>query len=233
MVSRMRIVVVGANRGIGLEFVRQYLARGERVEATARNPAGAEALAALATRHPSLLRLHACDVSDERSVAAFTRGLEPGGVDLLINNAGVMGAWESLEGLDLADVLATFSTNALGPIRVTRALLPKLREGKGRKVAHLSSKMGSISDNSSGGAYAYRMSKAALNMASKTMAVDLRGEGILSVVLSPGWVKTDMGGANAPTDVKDSVAGMVKVLDSLGPADSGRFLGFKGEEIEW
>ena len=120
-------------------------------------------------------------------------------VDVVINNTGVSGRRAGLGDLDLEDVMRTFNTNALGAVRVTRAFLPHLRRGAGKRVAHISSGMGSISDNTSGGAYGYRMSKAALNMASKSMSIDLRGEGIISVVLNPGWVQTDMGGASAPT----------------------------------
>ena len=153
----MRIVITGANRGIGLEFCRQYLDRGETVDATARRPDEAKALHALAASAGARLRIHACDVQDDASVKAFAKALPAGGVDLLINNAGVMGKMSSLEELDLDDARNTFDVNALGPIRVTRALLPFLRQGQGAKVAHVTSKMGAISDNTSGGAYGYRM----------------------------------------------------------------------------
>jgi NAD(P)-dependent dehydrogenase (short-subunit alcohol dehydrogenase family) len=129
--------------------------------------------------------------------------------------------------------LATFQVNALGPLLLTRALLPRLREAKGAKVASLGSGLGSIADNTSGGVYGYRMSKAALSMATRSLAQDLRGDGILAVVLSPGWVQTDMGGPEAPLTVTESAAGLISVLDGLVPAQSGGFFDYRGERLAW
>jgi NAD(P)-dependent dehydrogenase (short-subunit alcohol dehydrogenase family) len=229
----MRIVITGCSRGIGLELVRQYSARGERVEAGARSPAQAGALVELSRRNADLVAVHPVDVADPRSVAAFAAGLAAGPVDLLINNAGVSGKWQGFEDLDWEDLLHTFSVNALGALRVTRALLPRLRQSQVRKVVHISSRMGSIDDNTSGGAYAYRMSKAALNMASRSLAADLKSEHFASVVLHPGWVKTDMGGAEAPLAVEGAVASLVRTIDGLTPEDSGKFLSFDAHEIPW
>jgi NAD(P)-dependent dehydrogenase (short-subunit alcohol dehydrogenase family) len=228
----MRIVITGANRGIGLELCRQYLARGETVEATARDPERAEALWSLEQEAKGRLRLHACDVGEDRSVRRFAEALAAGPVDLLINNAGVMGKMQSLEELDLQDVTRTFNVNALGPIRVTRALFPRLREARGR-VVHVTSKMGSVTDNTSGGAYGYRMSKAALNMASRSMALDFADAGLTFVVVNPGWVKTDMGGSHAPTPVEESVGNLIRLFDRLTPEDSGRFFNHTGEEVPY
>ena len=193
----MKAVVTGANRGIGLELVRQLLARGASVDAGVRNPKDARDLAHLGKTPATAasLRIHALDVGDDESVRAFATALSERPVDLLINNAGVMGKMQRLEDLDLDDMLNSYRINALGAVCVTRALLPNLRKGEGRKVVHVSTGMASIADNTSGGAYGYRMSKAALNIASKSMAVNLRGERIISVVMNPGWVQTDMGGA--------------------------------------
>jgi NAD(P)-dependent dehydrogenase (short-subunit alcohol dehydrogenase family) len=123
--------------------------------------------------------------------------------------------------------------NALGALRVTLALLPRLREARGAKVASLSSGLGSIGDNTSGGGYGYRMSKAALNMAMRSLAQDLRAEGLIAVALSPGWVQTDMGGESAPTQVSESAAGLLRVLDGLTLQESGSFLDFRGERLPW
>ncbi len=229
----MNIVVTGANRGIGLEFVRQYLARGESVVAAAREPAKAEALRSLEKEHEGRLRVLACDVGDDASVAAFARALGDVAVDVLVNNAGARDEWSSLEAMSTDEALRVYSINALGPVRVTRALLPNLLKSGVRKVAHLSSGMGSISDNTSGGAYAYRMSKAALNMASRSMAVDLRDRDVVSVVFNPGWVKTDMGGSSAPVAVEDSVRALIGRIDGLTLADSGTFLDWKGKSYGW
>ena len=232
-VGAMNIVVTGANRGIGLEFVKQYLARGESVVAAVREPQAAEALRALAGASPERLRVLACDVGDDASVADFARALGDAAVDVLINNAGVGGGWTALDAVDTADALRVYSINALGPLRVTRALLPNLLKAGTRKVAHISSGMGSIGDNNSGGAYAYRMSKAALNMASRSMAVDLRDREVTSVVFNPGWVQTDMGGSGAPLAVGDSVRALIARIDGLTLADSGKFLDWKGPTYEW
>lgn len=223
----MHVVVAGASRGIGLEFVRQLLQRGDTVTAGCRAPSASEGLAALSSER---LRVLALDVTEDASVEAFASALGSAPVDVLINNAGVSGGWESLSGVRTEEALRTFNTNALGPLRVTRALLPQLRAGKRKVLAHLSSGMGSIGDNSSGGAYAYRMSKAALNMASRNLAVELGKEGFVSVVLNPGWVQTDMGGKGAPVDVRDSVRGMLARLDALTPAQNGAFLDWRKDE---
>ncbi|QRN99173.1 SDR family oxidoreductase [Archangium violaceum] len=228
----MKIVITGANRGIGLELVRQYLARGDSVHAGVRTPEQAPELTALVEPSGGRLRINPCDVALETSVRAFAASVtEP--VDLLINNAGMRNRPDGLEELDLDGAARTFQVNALGPLRVTHALLPMLRRSRGAKIANMSSGLGSIDDNTSGGAYGYRMSKAALNMASRSLAQDLRDEGIIAVVLSPGWVRTDMGGEDAPTPVSESVAGLLGLIDRLTLQDSGSFFGFRGERIAW
>ncbi len=229
----MRIVITGASRGIGRELTRRYLERGDHVDAAVRNPASAGELAALGERAGGRLRIFACDVASDTSVRAFAAALGDVTVDVLVNNAGVMGKWQALTDLDYVDMAQTFDTNALGPLRVTAALLPHLRRGSVRKVVNMSSRMGSIGDNTSGGAYAYRMSKAALNMACKSMSLDLGSEGFTAVVLHPDWVKTDMGGPDAPTSVEEAVAGIVTLVDRLGPADTGGFFHYRGETIPW
>jgi NAD(P)-dependent dehydrogenase (short-subunit alcohol dehydrogenase family) len=228
----MRIVITGANRGIGLELVRQYLSRGESVEATARSPRKASELQALQAQGGERLRIHPCEVTDPASVAHLAEALAPGGVDLLINNAGVGGGRGPLEQLDLGQVVRIYEVNAVGPLRVTAALLPLLRKARGR-VVHVTSRMGSIADNTSGDAYGYRMSKAALNMACKSMALDLAADGIATLVVNPGWVQTDMGGPQAPTKVEESAANLIRLIDTLGPERSGRFFNHTGEEIPW
>lgn len=229
----MRIAITGANRGIGLELVRQCLARGDEVVAAVRDVAGATALKALEADAGGRLLVLPCDVSDDASVRAFAARV-PAPVDCLINNAGVGGGWAGVEQLSFQKMLEVYSINALGPLRVTVALLPQLRASGVKKVLHLTSGLGSIGDNTSGGSYAYRMSKAALNMASRSLAVDLRGEGILSAVINPGWVRTDMGGANAPTPVEESAAGILARLDALAPEQSGAYLDYReGKTWPW
>lgn len=231
----MRHLVTGANRGIGLELVRQLAARGDTVEACARQPADALELAPLAG---DCVRIHALDIRDAGSVRAVATALGDGALDLVWNVAGVYGGGaQSLrqlaEDLTLADVAETYAVNAMGSLRVTTAMLPHVRRGTGKKLVHVTSGMGSISDNKSGGNYAYRMSKAALNMMSSALAVDLKSEGIASYVINPGWVQTAMGGKNAPTPVADSVRGMLDVIDGATLADSGAFLDHHGKRYGW
>lgn len=229
----MVIAITGASRGIGLELVRQWAARGAKVLAAAREPLQATELQALAKRLPERVHVHRCDVTGEADVAAFARAYEGVPVDVLVNNAGVMGSREPLARVDLADVSKTFEANAVGPLRVTRALLPNLRIGSRKLVLHLSSKMASISDNGSGGYYAYRMSKVALNMMSKSLAVDLEPEGISSVVVHPGWVQTSMGGPHAPVSVEASAAALIELATTLDRSASGSFIDWTGRPIPW
>lgn len=231
----MRAVVTGANRGIGLELVRQLRDRGDTVEACARAPGDAPALRALAGDR---VRLHAVDVTVPATVAALATALGDAAIDVVFNVAGVYGGGgQSLRqmaaDLALPDVASTFDVNASGALRVTLALLPHVRRGAGKKLVHVTSGMGSIADNGSGGYYAYRMSKAALNMMSRSLAHDLRTDGIASYVINPGWVQTDMGGSSAPTPVDASVRGMLAQIDGATLADSGEFLNWKGGRSPW
>ncbi len=228
----MRWVVTGANRGIGLELVRQLAARGDHVEALARDPSAA-GLAELAREHAALIRTHACDVTSDASVDAARRSIGDVAVDVVVNNAGVMGKMQSFEDLDLADAARTIDTNAMGPIRLTRALLPNLLRGQARKVICVTSGMGSITDNTRGGAYGYRMSKAALNMAMKSLSIDFASRGLTVAVINPGWVKTDMGGPGAMIDAATSVSMMLARLDAMTPADNGAFLDYKGGSLPY
>ncbi|MEI6558409.1 MAG: SDR family oxidoreductase [Rhodospirillaceae bacterium] len=225
------VLVTGAGRGIGLELVRSYAAAGWTVLATVREAQRAAALRALPGRIEVLPGL---DVTDPDSVAALAAGLNGRPLDLLINNAGVYGPDSpELGRFDYRAWEQVLAVNTLGPVRVTEALLPNLRAGTGRTIASLTSLMGSIGDNSGGGALFYRSSKAGLNAAMKTVAIALRPERFTVVVLHPGWVRTDMGGPSAPLDVQASAAGLIRVIGRLGPGDSGRFFNYDGRELPW
>jgi NAD(P)-dependent dehydrogenase (short-subunit alcohol dehydrogenase family) len=154
-------------------------------------------------------------------------------LDVLINNAGVYGKDGKLTGLDYASMADTFAVNTLGPLRLTAALLPALRRGSARRIIHITSQMGSIGQNGQGGSYAYRISKAAMNMAMRNMHLELHREGFVTVSLHPGWVQTDMGGPQAPLRPEDSVRGMLNVIDRLRAQDGGRFFSYEGQEIPW
>ena len=223
----LRVVVTGANRGLGLEFARQLVARGDSVIATARQAKEVSELRGLGVRVERL------DVADAASVSSFAAAITGEPVDVLINNAGMGGGRRPFEELDWVELGRFFETNSIGPMRVTQALLPNLRLGTRRVVASLTSRMGSIEDNGSGGAYGYRASKAALNMLNKSLSLDLAHDAFTCVVLHPGWVRTDMGGASATLPPAESIAGMLKVIDGLEPSDTGRFLDWSGETIPW
>ncbi len=220
-------LVTGANRGIGLAFARKLSERGDRVVATARHPGKARDLIRLGVRVEPL------DVSDDASIAALSRRLSGEPLDVLINNAAVGETGPGIARLRIADLERSFRVNAIGPVALVQALLPNLRAGQRRLVVNLSSGLGSISGNSDGGWSAYRASKAALNQLTRTLAAELRNEGFTFVVLSPGWVRTDMGGSGASLSPEESVAAMLRVIDRLDPSDTGRFLDHQGKELDW
>jgi NAD(P)-dependent dehydrogenase (short-subunit alcohol dehydrogenase family) len=222
------VLITGASRGLGLEFARQYAADGWRVIATVRDVKKAKELGALG----DAVEVHRLDVTDFKATAALGHGLAREAIDVVIANAGVSpGHLTSLTKMDEAAWLRTFTVNSVAPLALAGALLPSLTRGAGKRLIAISSRMGSIGDNSAGGSYPYRASKAALNAAWRSLALDHRE--VIAVVLHPGWVKTDMGGAGAPVLPKDSIAGMCRVIAKLKPADSGRFFGYDGEEIPW
>lgn len=227
----MRAVVTGANRGIGLEFVRQLLARGDRVVAAVREPKKADRLRDLAAGER--LEIVACDVSSDASVAELDSKLAPGPVDTLINNAGIIGQHGRFPSLDYEDCIRVFSTNALGALRVSTALLDRLRKGSSPRIVNISTGMASLADNGSGGAWAYRMSKAALNMATVNLGLALGGDGITCIAVNPGWVQTDMGGAGANMPVDESVRRLLAIHDGLTLEKSGSFLNHDGSVFPW
>ncbi len=220
-------VVTAANRGLGLEFARQLSARGDRVIATARDPESAAELAALDVRVEPL------DVGDGASIASFGAAIADQNIDVLINNAGVGVSSTPLEALELDQMRRFFEINTVGPLHVSRTLLPGLRRGADKKIINITSRMGSIGDNSSGGAYSYRASKAALNMVTRSMANDLQSDGFICIVLHPGWVQTRMGGGSAPVASEDSISGMLRVIDGASMEESGGFFDFTGAVVPW
>ncbi|KFA86719.1 SDR family oxidoreductase [Archangium violaceum] len=230
----MRYAITGASRGLGLEFVRQLLNRGDTIDAGVRAPSEARQLQELVRGAEGRLRLHALDISEPKSVDAFAATVGQGeALDVLINNAGVYGKDGALTELDYESMASTFAVNTLGPLRLTAALLPALRRGSARRIIHITSQMGSIGDNGMGGSYGYRISKAAMNMAMRNMHVDLHGEGFVTISMHPGWVQTDMGGPNAPLLPEESVRGMINVIDRLKAEDGGRFFSYQGQELPW
>ena len=228
------VVVTGCGRGIGLEFVRQLLARGDRVFAGARRPEASSELMGLAKSNRDRLTVLPLDVTSAPHRANLAAILGGTTIDLLINNAGVYGPVpDRLGKTDEEAWLETLRVNVIAPRQIVETLLPHLRNGTRPCIALLSSKMGSMGDNGSGGAYVYRSSKAALNAVGMSLARDLGDQGILTLILHPGWVLTDMGGPNAEIDVSESVAAMLKTLDAASDTDNGRFIDVDGSTIPW
>jgi NAD(P)-dependent dehydrogenase (short-subunit alcohol dehydrogenase family) len=221
------VLITGANRGLGLEFARQLHERGWTVIGTARRPDAADELKALGVRVEQL------DVTDAASVAGLAERVGDGSIDLLINNAGIGGRMRTLAEVDFAAIERVMQVNFLGPMRVTKALLPALHRSEGRQIVNITSRLGSIESNARGGFYGYRESKAALNMFTRTLAAELKGDGFTCIVMSPGWVRTDMGGPEANLSPAESIGGMLRVIDGLAPADTGRFFSHDGETIPW
>ncbi len=223
------VLITGASRGIGLEFVRQYSEDGWRVLACARQASpGLENLA-----KKGEVRILPLDVADRNQIASLGKALFGQNFDLLLNNAGIYPESDSggFGKTDYEDWMKAFAVNSMAPLLLAETLVPMLR--KGGTIATVTSKMGSLADNTSGGSYLYRTSKAAANMVMKNLALDLAPRGLISVALHPGWVKTDMGGPHALIGVEESVSGMKRVLDRITLADSGKFVGFDGIEVPW
>lgn len=229
------VLITGSNRGIGLALAHQLAAQGDRVFATCRRPEQATELRALAHRYPDQVHIVALDVTDEASlqqafhvIARMTPAL-----DWLINNAGVLVEGESLRTLDFATVMRVFDVNTLGPFRVVQRFLPLLQGSKQPLICQMTSIMGSIELTEGPGYYSYRGSKAALNMMSKVLAHELRPLGIPVILMHPGWVRTDMGGPQAPLRPEDSARGILRVLSGVTLRDTGRFLTWEGRELPW
>ena len=241
-------LVTGANRGIGLEFVRQLLARGDHVVAACRHPGKASALNTLAGEHPGRLHVLPLDVADAKSRASLLHDLplvlgDDGRIDLLLNNAGVLHSGERFGHVEQAMLDDSLRTNAIGPFLLAQALVPLLCDvapghaddtGSPRTViANISSQLGSIANTTRFGTPSYAISKAAQNMASALLANALAGRGIVVLALHPGWVQTEMGGAQAQVTPVDAVAGLLRVIDAATPSQSGSFLDWRGEPLPW
>ena len=224
------VMITGASRGLGLEFTRQYAAQGWRVIATCRAPADAGALAEV----KGTVEVHPLDVSDDAAIESLAGALDGQAIDLLVNNAGIYGPRTS----DLGTIGyhawgEVMRVNIMGPLKVAELFTEHVARSGLKLMVAISSRMGSIAANHGGGSYIYRSSKAALNAVMKSLSVDLGARGIAVVVFHPGWVATDMGGADASLDAPESVAGMVKAIATLGPGDGGRFINHDGTEVPW
>lgn len=223
-------MITGANRGIGLEFVRQYAADGWRVHATCRRPEEADRLKEVSGD----VNVHPLDVTDFARIEALARKLGGEAIDLLINNAGIYGPRVTpYDAIDYAAWAEVLRVDTMAPVKMSAVFADNVARSGLRRIVAITSQMGSIADNSSGGSYIYRSAKAALNAAIKSLAHDLAGKRIAVAVLHPGWVRTDMGGSGATIDPFESVAGLRQVIEGLRFEDGFRFLAYDGRELPW
>jgi NAD(P)-dependent dehydrogenase (short-subunit alcohol dehydrogenase family) len=229
------VLITGTNRGIGLEFVRQYTLDGWRVLACCRCPASADVLNDLAKQYPHQVMVHALDVAKHEQIELLSKSLSDESIDVLINNAGVYPSARG-DGFGKIDYEAwayAFEVNTMSPLKMAEAFIKQISKSDLKTIVMITSKMGSVADNHRGGSYVYRSSKSALNMVVKSLAIDLESDGITAVLLHPGWVRTDMGGPNGLISTKHSVTGMRQIVSELTHADSGKFYAFDGQVIPW
>lgn len=226
-----QVLITGANRGIGLEFARQYAEAGWKVIACCRDLKQAADLQELADTYPDI-KAYPLDVADFAAIEALAENLKGVKIDVLINNAGVY-PHSDLNHADPEQWLHAFKVNSMAPFKMAAAFTPHIAASSFKKLVTLSSKMGSLDDNTSGGSYIYRTSKVAANMVMKSLAIDLQAFGISVAVLHPGWVQTEMGGPGALIDTRTSVSGLRKVIEHLNLDNTGRFIAYDGKVINW
>ena len=221
------VLITGANRGIGLELARQYAATGWEVIACCRKPKEATQLARLK------VEIRPLDVTKPASIARLAAALKGRAIDVLLNNAGILGRRSGFGKAETKEFLSVMQVNALGPLLMAQEFWPHVKRSSQKKIVAITSGMGSIANGANGGSYAYRSSKAALNMVMKNLGRDLEDKGILTAAISPGWVKTAMGGRHAPQGVEESAAGIIEVIAGLDTKSSGGFFNYNGQVLPW
>ena len=235
-------LITGANRGLGLEFVRRLSLMGWRVLATCRSPGQAEALRRLASESRQAVEVHALDTGDQKSIGALSAAVRDQAIDLLVCNAGVSPMKQALitgtQGQRIQDAddalwLEAYRTNAIGPLRVAAAFAERVAASERRLMAFISTRMSVAGQNNSGAYYMYRSSKAALNVIVKNLSIELAPRGVTCIALHPGWVRTDMGGHNADVSPEESVTGMLKILLDAKLPKKAQFLDYRGETVPW
>jgi NAD(P)-dependent dehydrogenase (short-subunit alcohol dehydrogenase family) len=237
----MRVFITGANRGLGLELTRQYLERGDQVFAASRHPAAATELQQLHQQYSDRLVLLPLDVTDAASIAAAVQTVSDNtdALDVLINNAGVYphaGSGDDhqrLGQLTHDDAIETMQVNAIGPLLVSQALLPLLRAGRKGRIISISSGQGSLTWKATGDPYHYSASKAALNMYMRSLAAEIGNMGLISVIVDPGWMRTDMGGDHATQEPADSARGIIRLAEQLHAEENGSFVTWQGQPVPW
>jgi NAD(P)-dependent dehydrogenase (short-subunit alcohol dehydrogenase family) len=231
-----RLFITGSNRGIGLAVVQAYLERrAVEIFAACRQPELATELQTLAKQYPNALHLISLEVTEQASINQAVSQVQnlTDALDILINNAGVDPEAQSLETISAETMMRVYAINTVAPLMISKAFLPLLKKGTNPRLVQISTEMASLEDRTYGGSYAYCSSKAALNMAMRGMAADLRRNGIINIALDPGWVQTDMGGASASLVPEESAEGILKVISNLKASDNGRYLAYDGSEHNW
>ena len=227
------VLVTGANRGLGLGFVKNYLGKNVNVVSTTRDIKNSRELLALKERFPENLEIFELDLLKESAGYTLANFLGNRPIDILINNAGIGSTNQHFQAVSPKPWLEVLKVNLIAPLMVTQSIIDNVKKSVDKKIYFLSSQLGSIGDNKSGGMYIYRSSKTGLNQVVKSLSVDLKSQGITVVSLHPGWVKTDMGGPNAPVSIDESIKGMMQVIDKTDIRDTGRFLNYDGKELPW
>jgi NAD(P)-dependent dehydrogenase (short-subunit alcohol dehydrogenase family) len=228
------VMITGANRGLGFEFAKQYAAGGWCVFAACRHPTSSESLRLLAEGSKGLVEVVTMDVTDLRSVKQAAAQVGDGAIDVLINSAGIAGKPGQRAGnVDYESWATVLNVNTMGPLRVTETFIDHLARGERKLAVTITSGMGSVTDNTSGGSIAYRSSKAVVNMVMRSVAIDFASRGVACVLVNPGWVKSDMGGPGASLTPTESVTALKRLIETLGPAQSGKFFNYDGQEYSW
>ena len=229
----INVLVTGANRGLGLGFVTNYLEKNVNVVSTTRDLKSSKELLALKERFPDNLEIFELDLLIESAGDSLANFLGERPIDILINNAGIGSTNQHFQAVSSKPWLEVLKVNLIAPLMVTQSIIDNVKKGVDKKIYFLSSQLGSIGDNTSGGMYIYRSSKTGLNQVAKSLSVDLKPLGITVISLHPGWVKTDMGGPNAPVSIDESIEGMTQVIHTTDIRDTGRFLKYDGKELPW
>ena len=227
------VLITGANRGLGFGFVKSFLAKNINVICTTRNISGSKELLECKKNYPDNLEILELDLLEKKSENILSDLLSDKPIDIFINNAGVGNSNQRFGVVSSKPWLDVLKVNLIAPLTLTQSIIENIKKGSEKKIYFLSSQLGSIGDNSSGGMYIYRSSKTALNQVVKSLSVDLKPMGITVISLHPGWVKTDMGGPNAPVQIDESIKGMMQVIDRTDIRDTGRFLNYDGKELPW
>ena len=227
------VLITGANRGLGLGFVKSFLAKNVNVICTTRNISGSKELLESKKKYPKNLEILELDLLGENSEIALSELLSDKPIDIFINNAGVGNSNQRFGVVSSKPWVEVLKVNLIAPLTVTQSIIENIKKGSDKKIYFLSSQLGSIEDNTSGGMYIYRSSKTALNQVVKSLSVDLKPMGITVISLHPGWVKTDMGGPNAPVSIDESIKGMMKVINMTDIRNTGTFLNFDGQGLPW